>query len=52
MADKKKQTSTPMTPKAAGRVQGHADRNNTNADFKARAQRAAAKNAQGGGEKK
>lgn len=34
---------TPMTPKDAARIQGAADRSGTNADFKARAQAAAAK---------
>lgn len=32
---------TPMTPAAAGRIQAHADRTNTNQGFKGRAQRAA-----------
>lgn len=34
----------PMTPSAAERIQSHADKTNTNHDFKARAQAAAAKN--------
>ncbi|EHQ36142.1 hypothetical protein Metlim_2057 [Methanoplanus limicola DSM 2279] len=33
-----------MTSADAGRIQAHADRNNTNQSFKAAAQRAAAKN--------
>lgn len=37
-------SKTPMTPKDAGRIQAVADRTGTNQDFKARAQRAAAKN--------
>ncbi|MBL8785576.1 MAG: hypothetical protein JNJ59_11780 [Deltaproteobacteria bacterium] len=36
---------TPMTGDDAARIQAHADRVRTNADFKARAQRAAADNA-------
>jgi len=40
--------ATPMTPKAAARVQAHADRSGTNAGFKGRAQAAAAKNSGGG----
>lgn len=36
---------SPMTPKAAARIQGHADRHGTNQGFKARAQAAAATNA-------
>lgn len=36
---------TPMTPKDAARIQGAADRTGTNANFKARAQAAAAKQA-------
>lgn len=47
----KPSSKTPMTPKAASRIQGHADRTNTNAGFKARAQRAAAKNGGGSGSK-
>ena len=39
MADNKK---TPMTPDAAARIQGHADRAGTNQGFKERAQRGAA----------
>ena len=39
-----KDKKTPMTPDAAARIQGHADRNNTNQDFKERAQRGAAQN--------
>lgn len=33
-----------MTQKDASRIQSHADKTGTNQDFKARAQRAAAKN--------
>ncbi len=36
-----KNNNTPMTPSAAARIQSHADRTGTNADFKARAMRAA-----------
>lgn len=39
----KSQKSTPMTKAAAARIQSHADRTGRNQDFKARAQRAAAK---------
>jgi len=35
---------SPMTSKDAARIQSHADRSGSNQDFKARAQRAAAKN--------
>jgi hypothetical protein len=35
---------TPMTPDAAARIQGHADRTKTNEGFKERAQRGAAQN--------
>lgn len=35
---------TKMTSKAARRIQSHADKTGKNQDFKARAQRAAAKN--------
>ena len=41
MADNKK---TPMTPDAAARIQGHADRTKTDEGFKGRAQSGAAKN--------
>ena len=37
--------STPMTPKAAGRIQAHADKSGRNQGFKARAQASVAKNA-------
>ena len=44
-----------MTPTAAARIQGHADKSGKNHGFKARAQRAGAKNtsgaAKGGGKK-
>jgi hypothetical protein len=44
-----------MTPTAAARIQGHADKSGKNQGFKARAQRAGAKNtsgaAKGGGKK-
>ena len=40
---KGKGKSTPMTPKAAARIQSHADGTGTNQGFKARAQRAASK---------
>ena len=46
---------TPMTPDAARRIQSHADRTDTNQDFKGRAQSGAAKNggaASGDGGKK
>ena len=36
--------SKPMTSEAASRIQSHADKTGRNQDFKARAQRAAAKN--------
>jgi hypothetical protein len=39
--------STPMTPRAAARIQSHADRSGKNAGFKARAQGAAVRNAPG-----
>ena len=35
---------TKMTPKAASRIQSHADKTGKNQDFKARAQSSAAKN--------
>ena len=35
---------TPMTPDAAARIQGHADRTGTNQGFKERAQSGAAQN--------
>lgn len=40
-----------MTPEDAARIQSHADKTGTNQDFKAKAQSAAAKNQQQGGEK-
>ena len=46
---KKTTSKTPMTPKAAARIQGNADRTGSNQDFKARAQRGAAKNTSGSG---
>jgi hypothetical protein len=39
-----KDKKTPMTPADAARIQGHADRTDTNPDFKGRAQRGAANN--------
>lgn len=39
---------TPMTPSAAARIQGAADRTGTNQGFKGRAQAAGARNAAGG----
>jgi hypothetical protein len=39
-----KDKKTPMTPDAAARIQGHADRTNTDQGFKERAQRGAAQN--------
>lgn len=41
--------STLMTPEAAARIQSHADRTGTNEQFKAGAQRAAAKRGREGG---
>lgn len=41
--------SIPMTPKAASRIQAHADRTQTNTGFKARAQSAGARNTGGSG---
>lgn len=40
----KNKTPTPMNPNDARRIQGHADRNGRNQDFKSRAQRAGARN--------
>jgi hypothetical protein len=45
---RRKNIGRPMTPDAAGRIQSAADKNDSNQDFKSRAQRAAEKN---GGEK-
>ena len=39
-----KDKKTPMTPDAAARIQGHADRTGTNQGFKERAQSGAAQN--------
>jgi len=39
----KKKNTTPMTPKAASRIQSHADRTSTNQGFKRRAQSSSAK---------
>ncbi len=39
-----KKKSTPMTPNDAARIQRHADKNETNGEFKSRVQSAAAKN--------
>lgn len=43
-----KKSSTPMTPAAASRIQGHADRTGTNQGFKGRAQAAGEANKGGG----
>ena len=43
-----KNEKTPMTPTDASRIQSHADRTDTNQDFKARAQSAAEKNSGSG----
>lgn len=37
-------SKNPMTPKAAARIQSHADKSGSNQGFKSRAQSAAAKN--------
>ena len=44
MSQKNQPTRTPMTQKAASRIQRHADKTGKNAGFKARAARAAQKN--------
>ena len=49
---KKTGSKNPMTPKAAARIQSHADRTGTNQGFKGRAQSAAAKQGKGGSSKK
>lgn len=46
----KSKGKSPMTPKAAARIQSQADKSGTNKGFKSRAQSAGAKN--GGGGKK
>ena len=46
---KKSGSKSPMTPKAASRIQSHADRSGTNRGFKGRAQSAASKSTSSAG---